>query len=315
MNIKTIAAIALSNRDYPDLKAKLEEAARWVRFAARQGADLAVLPEALNHWRGDGPGNPLALSYAEAALDDWQNQCAILLDAARESGIAVTVPIRIPVEGGLANLFFLVRADGSVAGSYQKLFPVEGELLRGMVPGKPGVIEWEGLKVGGAICFDTNYPEVFEQQAALGAELFLVPSLWPGGTQLNYHAWRYSVPIAIAYPAWSRIIDITGADVAGGGYRNETLRFGFGTPVVMARINFARVQLANASAANRDRVLEAQEYYGDAIEVLFDQPNCMYYLESRQEGLGIPEILARFGLEERRAFLRRCGEMAAGSCS
>ncbi|HWL53359.1 MAG TPA: hypothetical protein VNQ90_13060 [Chthoniobacteraceae bacterium] len=57
MNCKTIAAISLHNRDYPNLDAKLEEAARWVRFAAAQGADLAVLPEALNHYRGDGFGN------------------------------------------------------------------------------------------------------------------------------------------------------------------------------------------------------------------------------------------------------------------
>ena len=45
MNEKTIATIALRDGEYDRLQQTLEDAARLVKMAADQGADLAVLPE------------------------------------------------------------------------------------------------------------------------------------------------------------------------------------------------------------------------------------------------------------------------------
>src|ERR1043166_1104923 len=238
MNTKTISVIALSNCEFPNFEAKQGEAVQWIEIAAGQGADLAVLPEMMNFYRGDGVGNPLALSFDEAALDNWQQQTSMLFDAATRFHIAVTIPVLIREGSHLANCFFVVSKAGKVIGRYQKTQPTQTELDRGVVPGKPSVFEWEGLRVGGGICFDTNFSRVFDEQVRLGAQLFLVPSLWPGGSALNYYALRYSTPVALAYPAWSRIIDITGREVAAGGYRHETLRFGFGAPVYTATLNF-----------------------------------------------------------------------------
>ena len=294
MNTKTISVIALSNRDFPSFAAKLAEAVQWIELAAGQGADLAVLPETINVYRGDGPGNPLALTYAEAALDDWERATQPLFDVARRCGIAVTIPVLIRAGDHLENMFALVAKTGQVIGQYQKAQPTAGELRDKVRPGKPAVFEWEGLTVGGGICFDTNFPRVFEEQARQGAQLFLVPSLWPGGSALNYYALRHGTPIALAYPAWSRIIDIDGTELVAGGYRHETLRFGFGAPVYTATINFDRVALH--SDVSQQQVVAIQKKYGAGVGFRFDQQNSLFYLEARSPQLTVAAIMREFHL-------------------
>jgi len=83
MNEKTIAAIALSNRDFDSFADKVAEAAMWVEHAANNGAQLVLLPEVINNYRGDGPGNDRALTAKEMALDDWQSDTAPLFEVAR----------------------------------------------------------------------------------------------------------------------------------------------------------------------------------------------------------------------------------------
>jgi predicted amidohydrolase len=303
MNIKTITAIALSNRDYSSLDAKLAEAVRWTTFAARQGAELVVLPEALNLFFGDG--DEQAVSLQDAALDDWRASTRTLIDCARANRVALTIPVIVREAGGeLVNCFYLISAFGEVLGRYEKMCPTPSELDSGVRPGKSSLMEWEGLKVGGAICFDCYYPHVFEQQADAGAQLFLMPSLTPGGRHIDHYAMTLGVPIVVAYPAYSRIVDLDGRELAGGGYRHETLRFGFGSPVVLARVNFDRVVLFGNH--NQEKIVEIQETYGGDIGVAFDQDNCTFIVESRSENLKIGQVIERFGLIPQRKYFRNC---------
>ena len=301
MNIKTIAAISLSNRDYPSFAAKLDEAIRWIDLAARQGAELVVLPELLNQYYGDGPEHPNPPRYQDMAFSDWRQQTRPLLEAAKRLGVAITVPVLIRESGHLSNCFFFVDGTGEVLGVYRKMRPTLLELDFGVKPGPaaPTLIEWKGLKIGGAICFDTTFPEVFEAQAE--ADLFLVPSLWPGGSGLDFYALEYSAPIVLAYPAWSRIIDLDGRETASGGYRNETLRFGFGTPIVLASINFDRM-VCHADG-NAGKIVEIQRTYGSDVRMRFDQPNALWTIEATGPELRIGQIRGQFGLETRKQFI------------
>jgi predicted amidohydrolase len=300
VNEKTISVIALSNRDFPSFAAKLAEAVQWLEIAASHGADLAVLPETLNLYRGDGVGNPLALTYQEAALDDWETATAVLREAAVKLRLAVTVPVVTREGDHLTNSFFLIDKRGQTIGHFQKLFPTPSELAENILPGRARLIEWEGLKIGGAICFDTCFDATFTEQAAAGAQLFLIPSLWPGGNQLNYFALKYSTPMALAYPAWSRIIDIDGTEIAGGGYRHETLRFGFGIPVYTATLNFDRVALYGNH--NQEKIVAVQQAYGPRVRVRFDQQNCLFFLESRARDLTVAEVMKKFDLISARQY-------------
>lgn len=309
MDERTIAAIALSNRDYPDLRAKLDEAVAWIELAAAQGCQLAVLPEAVNKYRGDGAGNPHRLTYGEMALDDWRRQTAPLIDAAARCEIAVVIPVITREPQGLTNSFFFIDRRGRCLGRYQKQFPTPEELDAGIVPGPATLIEWEGLHVAGGICFDTCFPEAFDRPASLGADLFVIPSLWPGGSQLNHAARTYATPVVLAYPAWSRIIDSGGRDVAAGGYRNETLRFGFGSPIVAATLNFDRVSLYGNH--NQQKMLDVQRRYGAAVRIEFDQANCLFLLESRSPDLTVKEVVAEFGLIDQRTYFEYCRRRVA----
>lgn len=307
MNRKTIAAISLSNRDFDSFAARMDEAVRWIDLAARQGADLVVLPETLNLYKGDGIDNPNAMTFAEAALDDWQTETAPLIDAAKRCNTTLTIPVVERCDGALSNCFHLIGPDGDEIGCYRKARPAPPELEEGVIPGgAPEPIEWEGLKIGGAICFDTNFAEVFDHQAQRGADLFVIPSLWPGGDALNHVAREYCTPIAIAYPAWSRIIDVDGREVAEGGYRNETLRFGFGAPIVMAEINFDKAVFGGDDIQRC--AVKMQHTYGDKIRVRFNQNNCRWFVESVADDLTIDDVKREFNLldiiEERAAYRR-----------
>ena len=303
MNEKTIAAVALSNRDYPDFGAKLKEAVQWVEFAAAQGAQLVVLPELLNFYYGDGVGSQKRPTYQEAAFDDWQTPTRPLFDVARRCGVAVTIPVLTREGDHLTNSFFLISKQGEVLGRYQKMRPMPGERQAGVQPGKVALMEWEGLKIGGGICFDCYYPEVFQQQADAGAELFLLPSLTAGGSYLNFYALHLAVPIVLAYPAWSRIIDVDGRELAAGGYRNETLCFGFGSPVLVATINFDRVVLY--ADFNQLKINDIQRAYRDRVRIRFDQPNASFIIESRSPDLTVQEIVQRYELVPKRQYFRQ----------
>lgn len=304
MDERTLAAIALSNRDFPSFEAKLREAADWVGLAAQAGATLAVLPEAINLYCGDGPGNPNRPTYDQAAVHDWQDACSVLIEAARRWRIAVTIPVLRWESSSLLNCFLLVGDDGSVLGEYRKRCPTIDEMRRGILPGHTPLIDWKGLKVGGAICFDTLFPEVFQDQADAGADLFLVPSYWPGGSNLDFYALEHSCPIALAYPAWSRILDADGSELASGGYRWETLRFGFGSPVVLATINFDKGTFYGN--VNQQRIVDVQRAYGTRVRVRFDQKNVLFTVESRCPDLRIGEVIRQFGLVRRRDYFREC---------
>jgi predicted amidohydrolase len=158
MNEKTLAAVSLSNRDFPSFEARLAEAAKWVDHAADMGADLVVLPEALNYYRGDGEGSARTLRAQDVALTDWQTSCAILLETAVRRRLALTIPVITREGDHLTNSSFLVGRDGTVLGRYQKMRPVPGEIKAGIQPGKVSLIDWEGLKIGGGICFDCYFP-------------------------------------------------------------------------------------------------------------------------------------------------------------
>jgi predicted amidohydrolase len=301
MNERTLSVIALSNRDFPSFEAKLREAVEWIRIAAGRKSDLAVLPETLNLYQGDGPENPNAMTLAEAALDDWEVQTSLLRQAAVDHRIAVTIPVLTRQDGALRNSMFLVSKTGETLGCYTKVHPTTEELDEGVVPGEePCVMNWEGIKVAGAICFDTHFHQLFEMQARAGAELFLVPSLWPGGDWLNYFASRFSVPVALAYPAWSRIIDINGREVAEGGYRNETLRFDSGLPVYTATLNFDRMRVF--ATLTQKTLMDIETKYAGRILTSFDQNNCVYTFESRSPGITVAEMAKEFGLTSHRDF-------------
>jgi hypothetical protein len=275
----------------------MEEAARWLEVAAARGAHLAVLPETINllHRRNDSA--PLE----EFALEQWQEDAAILCDAAANAGISLVLPLLVRENGILSNRYYVLSKDGTSLGYYQKRVPAPGEQASGVESGTTNPIVWEGLRLGGAICIDVFFPSiVFDPQIESGADLFVIPSYTPAGAVLDSHAIIYGVPFVLAYSPWSRILDRDGTELAAGGYRSESLRAGFGSPVQMATINFDAVTLFLDH--NQAKMRDVERHYGARVRVRFDQHNCIFTLESRCADLSVHEVMRQFGLVSRRDY-------------
>lgn len=297
MNEKTIATIALRDEGFANLQETLREAARWLELAAAQGAHLAVLPETVNLLHRKNAAAPLA----ECALEDWRQATALLCEIAARSKISLVLPLLVRDNGVLANRFYVLSSDGAVLGHYQKRVPAPGERAAGVEPASSTPIRWEGLKIGGAICFDVYYPQaVFAPQIKSGADVFVIPSLTPAGSVLDYCALIYGVPFVLAYSPWSRILDRDGSELAAGGYRSETLRFGFGSPVLLATVNFDAVTLF--ADHNQQKMSDVERHYGRDVRIRFNQSNCLFTLESRSADLSVEEVLRQFGLVSRRDY-------------
>ncbi len=297
MNEKTIATIALRDGGFANLQETLREAAQWVELAAAQGANLAVLPETINLLHRNDASVPLD----EFALQDWQQATAVLCETAARSKISLILPLLVRDNGALANRFYVLSRDGASLGYYQKRVPAPGEKSSGVESGNDRPVRWEDLNIGGAICFDLYYPHVvFDPQIESGADLFVIPSLTPAGSLLDSYAVIYGVPFVLAYSPWSRILDRDGTELVAGGYRSETLRFGFGTPVTMATINFDAVTLF--ADDNQEKMRDVARHYGRDVRIRFNQPNCLFTLESRTAELSIDEVMRQFGLVSRRDY-------------
>jgi predicted amidohydrolase len=297
MNEKTIATIGLKDGGFADLQAVLREAAHLVEVAATQGANLAVLPETINLLHRSTDAAPLE----EFALEDWRTATALLCEAAAKHRISLVLPLLVRDGATLANRFYVLSREGSELGFYQKRAPATGEWLAGVKPAPTAPIRWEGLTLGGAICIDIYFPHhVFEPQMEAGADLFVIPSMTPAGASLDYCAVTYGVPFVLSYSPWSRILDRDGKELAAGGSRSETLRAGFGNPVQQATINFDAVSLF--ADFNQEKIQDVQRHYGNKVRIRFDQPNCVFFLESRSADLSINEIMRQFGLVSRRDY-------------
>jgi len=300
VNEKTIATIALRDGGFANLQETLREAARWVEVAATQGVHLAVLPETINLLHLKDASTPLE----EFALEDWQRATAFLCETAARSKISLVLPLLVRDKGVLANRFHVLSSDGALLGHYQKRVPAPGEEASGVESGNTSPIRWEGLTIGGAICFDVYYPQVvFDPQIESGVDLFVIPSLTPAGSLLDYCALIYGVPFVLAYSPWSRILDRDGTELAAGGYRSETLRFGFGLPILQAAINFDAVTLF--ADHNQEKMRDVARHYGRDVRIRFNQPNCLFTLESRSADLSVNDVMRQFGLVSRRDYFAR----------
>lgn len=304
MNEKTIATLALREGEYDSFDETLVDASRLVEIAALQGADLLVLPETINLLHRRAHNAPLE----SLALHDWQQPTARLRDTAARAHVALVLPLLVRNSTGLANVFFFFDRHGTLLGQYQKCIPSAGEVACGVAPGVPQPVRWEGLSFGGGICVDLYYPHaVFDPQAAAGVDAFLLPSMTPAGSLLEAYAVTYAVPFVLAYSAWSRILDRDGRELAAGGYRSETLRAGFGSPIQQATINFDAVTLF--ADFNQSKIADVQRHYGAKVRVRFDQPNCNFLLESRSPDLSVTEIMREFGLVSRREYFAQLGPL------
>jgi predicted amidohydrolase len=184
MRAFTVAALQLAPSPAPLSRSTIEEncarAAEWVRRCVDEtGAELVVLPETASTGFTTGLG-PEELWDLVSEVPGPVTEP--LQEAARAAGVHLVWGTyeRGPERGVVLNSSVLIGRDGAVAGVYRKTHPFCTEIVtRGgwVTPGEEVcVVETDLGRIGMAICFDGDFPELWRIQAVRGAEVIARPS-------------------------------------------------------------------------------------------------------------------------------------------
>jgi predicted amidohydrolase len=161
---------------FGDLSANRALALAAIREAVADGADVVVLPELITSgyvFESAEEAASLAIGAGHEILDEWADE------AARHDIVLAAGFCELGEDGRVHNSAAVLDAGGLRA-VYRKLHLWDREKLW-FVPGSepPPVIDTRVGRVGLAICYDLEFPELSRSVALAGAQLLLVPTNWP----------------------------------------------------------------------------------------------------------------------------------------
>ena len=165
-----------------DLGRNLETAARLIAEAARDGAELAALPE---YFCFMGQRDDDKLSIAEAPGSGPIQQ--FLAAQAKQHGlwlIGGTLPIQTATPGRARNACCVYAPDGTLAARYDKihLFRYDNgresyDEARVLEAGsEPVAVQAGPLRVGLSVCYDLRFPELYRRLCTPPCDLLSVPA-------------------------------------------------------------------------------------------------------------------------------------------
>jgi predicted amidohydrolase len=136
--------------------------------AARQKADLVVLPEVLTYGGG--------AKYVDVAEPVPGPSTEFFGALAKQHGLYL-VPGLVERDGHLIyNVAVLIGPDGRIAGKYRKVCLPRGEIEGGITPGHEyPVFDTRFGRVGMMVCYDGFFPEVARELSNRGAEVIAWP--------------------------------------------------------------------------------------------------------------------------------------------
>ena len=214
--------------------------------------DLAMLPEfclggdALNE-----PGDPFLSGIAGIAAE-------------RRVYILASVYRRIDGQYR-ANSAILYDRGGGVAFIYDKMYPFVGEFDDNaplVMPGGRAVCaDTDFGRVSAAICFDANFPDLWQDISDLGADLVLFSSAYSAGRQLCAHALNhhYAIVTATHKPDFA-VYDITGAELT-------YTRCSSPDNILISRARLDLDRVICHFNYNRDKIFRMLADYGGKIEI------------------------------------------------
>jgi predicted amidohydrolase len=207
-------AIAQIDITFADRERNLSRMIRVLEETAAKGAKLAVFPEAAL------PG------YCFNDLDEARPHAELIPGPSTKRMTAVCREL------GMFSVYGLLEADGDrifnactlvgpdgIVGSYRKIhLPFLG-MDRFTTPGdRPfAVHEAAGMRIGMHICYDGGFPESARVMTLLGADLVVLPTNWPPGSECmaGYAVNTRAMENNIYYAACNRVGDERGFHFIG----------------------------------------------------------------------------------------------------
>lgn len=182
--------------------------------AARQGASLLVLPEALLARDDNDPD----LSVKSAQPLDGGFLTLLLAESARNR-LTTVLTIHVPSTTGRAVNTLVVVRGGKIVAQYAKLHLYDAFSIResrrvdaGTLV--PPLIEIDGIRLGLMTCYDLRFPEMALSLALAGAQVLVLPAAWVKGP-LKEHHWATLLA--------ARALDTTCYLVAAGECGNKNI--------------------------------------------------------------------------------------------
>ncbi len=270
----------------------LEKTLKAIDQQGAAGADLILLTEI---WQGEG------------AIDTLDDPAMTALAAlAKKHHTYIVSPIDRKDGNTVYNSSVLFNREGKVSGIYDKVYPVMsdppgvgGEFKNG-IHGKPGndamVFETDFGRIGMAICFDAQFPEVWQRLEDRGAQLVLFSSAYSAGRSLEAYATLHHYYIVSS--VWNgecQAFDITGEKLLDErkGLSRITL-------------DFDRRIFHNNDSYNyrgqRNKLL--QENPGVVIDKWLTRED-WHVLRATLPGIDLPSLVKKYDLQELHDYLAK----------
>lgn len=225
-----------------------------------------------------------------------------ITEAARERARQHNTYIALPLaqskpDGALYNSLILLDPEGQIVGEYNKMFPTIPEMEAGICPGdSTPVFQTSFGRVGMAICFDLNFPQVIQGLSNQGVELVCFSSAYEGGRQLARWALDYGVYIASAHRGgYGTFIDKTGMLLEKGDPVYN--------PIITRDLNMDRKVFH--LDYNHLKLEDIRKRYGRGIKIDVCRPEAIFALESRMEDVTVEQITQEYELEPFLDYLAR----------
>jgi hypothetical protein len=195
----------------------------------------------------------------------------------------------------------LIDRAGKVVLVYDKVYPYwsEFDFKQPMDIGREEMVYQADFgRIGLAICFDVNFPAVWQRLAELGAELVIFSSAYSAGTSLQAHALNHHYYIVSSTLANDCVVyDITGEELLYQHTQND--------------INIARITLdldrgiyhTNFNMEKRAKLLKER---GTEVAGERSLPRESWFvLRATRPGVSARALAHEYGLEELRDYLER----------
>jgi predicted amidohydrolase len=255
---------------------------------AARGVDLVVLPET---WRGQ----------KDDTMETLDGPAINAMSAlARKHHTYIVSPMDRKDGGRRMNSAVLLDRSGKVVFVYDKVFPYWSEFdhqKKVDVGGSAPVYQADFGRIGLAICFDVNFPEVWKSLADQGAELVVWPSAYSAGSTLQAHALTHHFYIVTS--TWTRdciVYDITGEQILYQKSKDIN--------VTHVTLDLDRgIYHQNFNIPKREKLLKER---GEEVqqEQMLDREQ-WFVLRARRPGVSARELARQYGLEELRDYISR----------
>ncbi|MCL2158652.1 MAG: carbon-nitrogen hydrolase family protein [Oscillospiraceae bacterium] len=267
----------------------LDEFIDIVRDEAKKDCDLIVLPEACT---GNDVIEPLCGDSVKR-----------ISEIAAQNSVYIVFPICRKTETiGRLNSSILIGRSGEIVGVYDKVYPFWEEFdldPPASIGTEAPVFETDFGRVGMAICFDANFPEVFKRMSLGRAEIILWSSAYSAGMSLQAHAINHNYVIVTSTLCSDCIVyDITGQEVY---YQKKN----YGEVL----INHLTVDLdrcifhTNYNWDKREKLLK--DYAGKIESDIYLERESWFTLRAVVPGVSARETAAKYGMEELTAYKNR----------